>query len=133
MLQVVFAQAIQASPTFWEQIQPTVVTVVVTLIPVLGTAVAAWVKHTQRLRWETAKQATMHAEEVAATFMGGLSGKAKMAVALDHLQKNTPSAARMTDPQAVKLINQVLRESQPGAVPVEVVPNSARPPPLPKD
>lgn len=95
----------------WEQIAPTVVQSLIAILLAASAFVVTWLQR-QRLKWDTAKQATLEAEELGARM--NLGGAAKLAIAVRKTQANAPLLAKMNPVEATRMVHKALRESSPG-------------------
>ncbi len=95
----------------WEQIAPTVVQALIAIVLAASAFVVAWFQR-QRLKWDTAKQATLETEELGARL--NLNSEAKLAVAVRKTQANAPLLAKMGPIEATRMVHKALRESSPG-------------------
>ncbi len=101
---------------FWKSIEPTVVTALVALIPVLGFAVKSWIQTRQR-QWEAAQGARQQAVALGESVPGDVPEHILEQWAMSYLQKSNP---KITDTKARALVQRAAAaDPTPAPVPLD--------------
>jgi hypothetical protein len=120
----------------WKSIEGHVVTALITLIPIVATAVGAWIRSKTR-KWHMAQDSALEAAELGARFNSEVPDEILEAWAVAAMNRRAQEAGKLKDGEALQLVRKVrdkLKQSSghngnlsaSGAGPITPIPDATK-------